>query len=182
MRALRAMAAAATLATGMTARDHPVRERAVTVCMRAGPDAAAVFRAQAAASQIFAAVGVKLVWPSDTRRCAAPATGIVIRLEANTPPDHHPGELAYAMPYERTTIVVFYDRVQAANVPQLLAHVLVHEITHLLQGVAVHSASDMMKPRWRPRDLIEMRRTPLQFTDEDVFRIHRGLDARERLK
>jgi hypothetical protein len=131
---------------------------------------------------MFAGAGVKLIWQSDLRRCAAPAIGIVIRLEGRTPSDHYPRAMAYAMPYQRTTIVVFYDRVQAANVPPLLAHVLVHEITHVLQFVAVHSTSDMMKARWEPRDYIEMRRRPLQFTEEDVVRIHCGLDARDGVK
>src|SRR5580698_9505171 len=53
--------------------------------------------------------------------------------------------LAYALPYEGTHIVIFYDRAQAAmpdpeGVAQLLAHVLAHEVTHVLEGVSRHSA------------------------------------------
>ena len=183
MTLLRTLAATATLATGIAASDLPVRQRSVTVCMNPGANAPAVYRAQSAASQMmFAGAGVQLIWQGDLRRCAVPTTGIVIRLEGATPSDHYPRAMAYAMPYERTTIVVFYDRVQAANVPPLLPHVLVHEITHVIQGVAVHSTSDMMKARWERRDYIDMRRRPLQFTEEDVFLIHRGLDARDGLK
>jgi hypothetical protein len=96
--------------------------------------------------------------------------------------DEHPGAMAYALPYSRTTIVVFYDRVQAAAVPPLLAHVLAHEITHVLEGLAVHSATGIMKAKWTSKDYVEMRRRALQFTDEDVILIRHGLDSLERRK
>jgi hypothetical protein len=56
----------------------------------------------------------------------------------------------------------------------VLAHVLAHEITHVLQGAARHSESGITKARWTLDDLAEMRVLPLRFTVEDVELIHRG--------
>ena len=136
----RTLAATLFLVPVVTAGERPLR-REVSVCMNPGANGPAVFRAQAAASGMFAATGVRLVWQGDPGWCATHPAGIVIRLIESTPADLFPGALAYAMPYEGRTIVVLYDRVRAANVPSLLTHVLVHELTHLVQGVAVHSAT-----------------------------------------
>jgi hypothetical protein len=96
------------------------------------------------------------------------ADAIVITLSCETPPGH---------------IVVFYSRVcqkmSPARVPVLLAHVLAHEIAHILQGVQRHSESGLMKPQRDDADFFEMARKPLGFTEEDVDLIYRGLDARK---
>ena len=62
--------------------------------------------------------------------------------------------LAYALPYEGTHIVILFDRVrkmQPNYVPAVLAHVLVHEVTHILQGIQRHSESGVMKAHWDSR-------------------------------
>jgi len=94
-----------------------------------------------------------------------------------------PRALAYALPYEGTHIVIFYDRVQAAvvdpnTVTVLMAHVLAHEITHVLEGVARHSAEGVLKARFIEADYSRMSFKPLKFADEDVARIHQGLEQR----
>ena len=65
--------------------------------------------------------------------------------------------LAYALPFEGTHIVVFYDRVEecvrADLFPTLLAYVLVHEITHILQEITRHSATGIMKRALGPARL-----------------------------
>src|SRR5262249_1158427 len=62
---------------------------------------------------------------------------------------HDPKALAYAMPYEKTHMVVFLDRVRAVAEPNavrfVLAYVLLHEITHMLEGMARHSETGIMK-------------------------------------
>jgi len=168
---------AALIATGTSAgetRRDSLRE--VRVCMNPGGNASTVFRAEATASRIFERLGLKMVWHGDPRSCTAPNDGIVIILVGNTPADRHPGALAYATLSERT-VVVFHDRVQAAAIPPLQAHVLIHEITHILQGVVRHSETGMMKSSWDHRDYVNMDRS-LPFTDQDVRLIHRGLDIR----
>jgi hypothetical protein len=59
-----------------------------------------------------------------------------------------------------------------------LAHVLAHEITHILQGVSRHSESGVMKATWDQRDFEKMAWKPLTFTERDVMLIHFGLEAR----
>jgi hypothetical protein len=147
--------------------------------MYPGANASAVFRAEGVASQLLATAGVKLNWQGDVRACAWSKSGIVISLLLNTPQEEHPGAMAYALAYAGTGIAVFYDRIQQANVAPLLAHVLAHEIAHMLQGVTLHSTSGIMKARWDPRDYAEMCRKPLGFTEDDKLLIRHGLDVRE---
>ena len=58
---------------------------------------------------------------------------------------------------------------------QLLAHVLVHEITHILQGITRHSETGIMKAHWTPEDYEEMQLRPLSFTRKDIELIQIGL-------
>jgi hypothetical protein len=62
--------------------------------------------------------------------------------------------------------------------PALLAHVLVHEITHILQGVDRHSETGVMKARWTTADYVQIRAQPLPFTDWDIDLIQEGLASR----
>ena len=132
-------------------------------------------RAKAMASEMFAGIGVRVEW-----RSGRPADGaIAIELATATPPTFVPGALAYALPYEGVHIQVFYDRINRAPAPaELLAHVMVHEITHILQGIARHSDSGVMKANWISEDFSRMRFKALPFTEEDVVLTHRGLELR----
>jgi len=122
---------------------------------------------------------VKIEWHQQN---SCPAEALLISISNSTPADLLPGALAYALPYEGTHIVVFYDRVQKmvepGTAPYLLGHVLAHEITHILQGVVQHSSEGIMKARWTPQDRSSLARKPLHFTEFDVVLIHNGLDAR----
>ena len=66
--------------------------------------------------------------------------------------------MAYASPYEGSHVVLYFTRlreaISAESVSVLLAHVMVHEVAHILQGVAQHSADGMMKERWTSRDIV----------------------------
>jgi len=57
----------------------------------------------------------------------------------------------------------------------LLGHVLVHEITHVLQGVSRHSEEGVMKARWNIPDFRAMEAHPLPFDRLDVLLIHAGV-------
>jgi hypothetical protein len=120
----------------------------VTVCIDrspGGPD----YMVEGEASKIFSAIPVAVVWRP--RRQCQTSDAIRIRLNSRTPGDLMPGALAFAQPYRGTYIEIFYDRVRATvpaeSVPHLLAYVLVHEIAHILQGVARHSETGIMKAR-----------------------------------
>jgi hypothetical protein len=86
--------------------------------------------------------------------------------------------MAYAMPYLEggTRIYVFVDRVAAmvpaGRVGTLLGHVLVHEITHGLEGISRHSPRGVMKAHWDTPDFRAMEVRPLPFDEQDVLLIH----------
>jgi hypothetical protein len=134
--------------------------------------------AEALAAQMFLSTGVRIGWHDGGQ---LPAGAIAITL-ASRAPEFTPGAMAFALPFERVHITVFLDRVQHANgsvpPPVLLAHVLVHEITHILQGSDRHSHSGVMKERWTAQDYEAMARKPLPFAAEDLDLIHRGAAAR----
>ena len=69
------------------------------------------------------------------------------------------------------TVIVFIDRMQrlqrhGAN--RVMAHVLVHEITHIIQRIGRHSHTGIMKASWNDQDYFEMASKPLSFGQEDV--------------
>ena len=174
------MVGMATVAAGLIA-GNPAEGRTVLVCLNPGGNAAVVGRAQAGADRIFRQIGLRLRWQPDVRRCGN-GIGIAIALAENTPVSSHPGALAYALPFAGARAVVFFDRVRAAappeRMPALLAHVLAHEIVHILQGVDRHSEAGLMKPRWEHADHVEMGRRPLPIAPDDVLLIERGLHVR----
>jgi len=134
--------------------------------------------AQGVASKMFANIGVTLDWRAG-RPKASESNPIVVEFVTNTPTDRLPGALAYALPYEGVHISIFWDRVSQFPVArELMAHVMVHEITQILQGAARHSEEGVMKARWTAADRAEMEVKPLSFTSYDVELINVGLAAR----
>jgi hypothetical protein len=157
----------------------------VLVCLHDGGHNVVSFQATALASKMYANIGVTLDWQSGSRACKT-AGAIHVALADDTPDKLMPGALAYALPYEGIHIRVFFDRIRAtvpeSVVPSLLAHVLVHEIGHILQGINRHSAAGVMKAHWAGVDYHCMLRGNLPFTEEDTMLIHRGMEDRaERL-
>jgi len=132
------------------------------------------------ASKMFATIGIRLDWRGGEPPRASATRPIGIELAANTPANLLPGALGSAMPYEGVHIRVFYDRIQSDVAPRsvLLAHVLVHEIVHILQGTDQHSNSGVMKAVWTHQDHVQMRTEALPFTPGDVELIRLGLALR----
>jgi hypothetical protein len=164
----------------LNSRASVLPDKSVTVCMERGSAVGEGFQARAIASKIFAAIEVTINWHVGLDGC--PARSIRISLCQITPKSERPGAYAYALPYEGSDIVVYYDRISAYQVrtaiPTLLAHVLVHEITHILEGIARHSDSGIMKARWDDKDFVDMAWRPLKFTQGDIDLIHAGLVGR----
>jgi hypothetical protein len=136
------------------------------------------------AAKMFAGIGLRIRW-----RIGQPAASqlqqegaIVVRLATDFPETFRPSSSAFALPYEGVHITVFFDRLSRSarqrGLPVLLAHVLVHEITHMLQGLGRHSDSGIMKAHFTKDDCRHMTWKPLPFAPEDVELIHRGLAAR----
>jgi hypothetical protein len=157
----------------------PGNARKLTVCMNEAAGAAPAM-ARKTVSQMFAGIGVTIDWR--TQRGDCPADALKIRLSNKTEETLRPGALAYALPYEGTHIVVFYDRIQQMGnprfAPRVMAHVIVHEITHITERVARHSSEGVMKARWSGGDLRVMERKLLAFDAADVDLIYAGLEYR----
>jgi hypothetical protein len=160
----------------------PMNDREVTVCMENSGEVRMVPLAQMTATKMFGGIGVKIHWRARTTDC--PSEGIVISLSERTPATLKPGALAYAKPYEGTHIVLFYDRIVqfygSVRVAPLLSHVLVHEITHILQGTVRHSENGVMKAHWTWIDYAQMACKPMRFDRDDVDLVHAGLRVRAR--
>lgn len=153
--------------------------RILTVCMDDAPGPVPTV-ARMFVAQMFAGIGVRIHWRARLAEC--PAGALKISLSNKTEETLHPGALAYALPYEGTHIVVFYDRIlgmgNLRSVPRVMAHVIAHEIGHILERTVRHSADGVMKARWSNDDIHAMQRKPLAFATEDVDLIYMGLAYR----
>jgi len=155
-------------------------EPGIPVCVETtGSSSAALFLAEGLTSKMFVAAGVTIDW---RRGHNCPADGIRISVSEDTPDADHPHAYAYALPYEGAHIVLFQDRIQAAAgqraQPFLLAHVLVHELTHILEGTCRHSDTGILKAVFTQADIAQMELHPLPFAEEDLELIHFGLEIR----
>jgi hypothetical protein len=172
-----------TAAIGWAGEVSQQSSRVVRACMKPGENAGMMFRGQATASHILKQAGVRLEWKSDDRACAN-GGGFVISVSRQTPASWRPRALAYAMPFEQTQIVLFYDRVLTiatpAVTPYLLGYVLAHEIVHMLQGVDRHSNTGVMKATWAAADYADMQSGRLRLTELDVALVRSGFLANPR--
>ncbi|MBZ5585547.1 MAG: hypothetical protein LAQ30_25780 [Acidobacteriia bacterium] len=149
-----------------------------------GPGADVLEYARRTAAGMFASIGVRVAWAAPGE--GEPANGLVLHLYVTDRPQtgHDPAALAFAYPYApEKGITVMWDRLLAVCgsgselVPRLLAHVMVHELTHVLEGVSRHSDTGVMKAHWTAGDYSEMMRKPLPFTDFDAELIHGRVDG-----
>lgn len=151
------------------------------VCVERGNDHQLVVeRAQVMAAAILKKIGLSVEW-RDYAACKVELDAAIrVTLVVQRNDEDHPGALAYAHAFEGRHIRVLYDRVLKMGpdrVVAVLAYVLVHEITHLLQGTDFHSDTGIMKRRWNSSDFAQMERGTLFFTDADVLLIHLGRKA-----
>jgi hypothetical protein len=162
------------MATNARAFDVKVDQK-VAVCMAPGAGLTRTVMAEAITSRMFKKIGLIIKWHAT--HC--PSQGIQITLQFDTPTTQKPGALGYAVLNEGTRIVVFYDRILALyndrSLPLVLAHVLTHEITHVLEGISRHSDSGLMKAFWSREDINGMGIRPMEFSDEDITLIYNGL-------
>ncbi|MCX6628534.1 MAG: hypothetical protein NTW28_12985 [Candidatus Solibacter sp.] len=185
---LSGLAAAFLLCGAAAARTRvPDAQPDVLVCVRDDvfmSGGAVAARAEKTATAMFTAIGVRVAWTVEGEDGGG-AAGVVLHLHIadRAQPGVRERAMAYAYPYagEAKLITIIWDRVRAAErtVPglaaALLAHVMAHEITHVLQGVSRHSATGVMKPAWTLTDCQAMYRKPLPFTPEDARLVDLGL-------
>lgn len=152
----------------------------VIVCVEYDSEPRAVQIAQTVATRLLAANDVNLRWQTGFKAC--PDHAVRITLAAHSASAGHPGAYGYASPYEKSRIHIFVDRVAAAEpgptMPQLLGHVLAHEITHILQAIVRHSETGLMRAHWTPEDHVRMRSSLLAWDPADREIIHAGLATR----
>jgi hypothetical protein len=179
---IRRMGIMAALMAGMTPTvahaGQPQQKVTVYLRDRANIHPEVRIPAEALAARIFGKIGISLEW--GTREPAGESSQpIFIELVRGTPENRMPGALAYALPYEGIHITVFFDRMEKMPGPgTVLAHVMVHEIAHVLQGISRHSEAGVMKAHWTAKDFGDMSYKPLVFTALDVELIYAGLSAR----
>jgi hypothetical protein len=175
----------AMTATAMFGKPVAFRaDRTVVICTESASDTTGqTFEARGYASAMFNSIGVKLAWHIGMKNC--PEHSLMMSFSDHTPVDLRPGAFAYALPYDGTHIRVFYDRVAQIGqtssrdlMVRVLAHVYVHEITHILEGVARHSETGVMKANWTKNEYMDMMHKPLPFTEFDVILINQGLAHR----
>ena len=147
-------------------------------------ESAAISLAEGQAQRMLAGAGISTQWtigqPSHTGQAE-----VIEAIITDQPDDSfRPGALAYAtLGLESgVRIEIFYNRIRMhgheSEIPAILAHVLVHEITHILEGCNRHSGSGIMKAHWDANDWRSLRRSPLPFADEDLQRIHSWSESR----
>jgi hypothetical protein len=125
------------------------------------------------AAMMFRGAGVDIRWTCGNVPDSGFRTPLVISLVSHAPDGFRPSVMAYALPYEGVHIVIFYDRIEIARRAEtILAYVLVHEITHILEGQSRHSETGVMKARWGLDDYARMLSRQLTFAPEDIERIH----------
>jgi hypothetical protein len=154
--------------------------RDVTVYYRDNADVPCGVRTQALllAANVFGTVGVKVHFHAGVPPASDP-DAIAIEFTTHTPANFMPGALAYALPYEGVHIRIFWDRIgNGGSAFRTLQYVLLHEITHILQGVARHSDEGIMKAHWGDDEKAQIRSGLLRFTPNDIDLIHSGMGLR----
>ena len=170
--------------------EKPIPDVVVYVADSNVVPASVLLQAEATATRMFAGIGLKLRWrerrPGRSGEaagspCAAGRTKeIGVRMAARKPATASSEAFASANPYAREDeqITLFYGELHEATrhqprlEPMVMAHILVHELTHVLQGVARHSEAGVMQAHWTPRDYADMERNPLKFTGDDTDLVH----------
>ncbi len=143
-----------------------------------------LYASERIASSIFNQAGVRIRWRLGQPKSLQRKTPIVLTLSFDTPARVSPDVFAYALVFDGIHIKIFGDRVleyahhSARLTTYLLAHVMVHEITHVLEGVDRHSREGVMKARWTPAEIEEMVVKPLSFSPEDIQLIRAGMGRR----
>jgi len=127
---------------------------------------------------IYRRIGVDIEW-----RCAHSSfeREIDIRFVKSAAKGRSPAALAFTAPSEGRTVWILLSRLHQlpeANREQVIGFLMAHEMGHLLQGVARHSARGIMKASWTAHDLYLMAKETLNFEPEDIDLIHRGLRQR----
>jgi hypothetical protein len=181
---------AGILAAGIAAHARDSKPLDVTVYVKGDSSAPSSVDqgARSTVTWMFARVGVRVAWrDGEPGTGAAPGSPVTIQVRfTREVPDASREALAYALPFgeEGVAINVMYDRIRwvarrSSREAPILAHVLAHEIGHVLQGTNGHAQTGVMKAHWNGQDYDAMEKKPLEFTSLDVEMIKDGLNLRK---
>lgn len=157
---------------------------AVPVCVDLRPTITSGQGATRVAEKIFTDAGIPTKWYR-MRDCPASGDAVRITFESERPSTFKPGAMAYAFPYEGSHIVVIIDRVRAyadssaqGLMQCALAYVMAHEVCHILEGVAHHSGTGIMKASFGRTESFQMTARSLRFASSDLELMNIGMMKR----
>jgi hypothetical protein len=171
---------------------EPERNRQeLKVCVEHDEGLSVLVQALAVTQKMFVGIGVRMKWQLGLHAC--PATAIHITLINESVDTSLPNDvLGSALLAEPPHIRLFADRIHYyTSCPpsvgpycriaeaHVMAHVLTHEVSHVLEGANRHSDLGVMKAQWDANDFLKMKRGSLPFAPVDVQLIRAGLDRRE---
>jgi hypothetical protein len=151
----------------------------------AGAPPSVVGSAASEVTQLYADIGVRLVWRDAPSADAGSEVIRVILLPDETGDLHHAADTVMGAAVSisgRTHVAyVFYRRVRteadryATSTIQLLACAMAHEIGHLLMPRVPHSAAGLMRARWCRDDFSRADQGQLRFSAEQIALIRARL-------
>jgi hypothetical protein len=175
------------LATAATAAaDNQERMLFVYLHDRHLVDSATLAGAKPIVARMFAEIGVRVQWrtgdprPQLEQGCGRRSVGV--RFAAQSQHTNVDATvLASTLPYTAGVPITILlgqlsplSRSKPSHARALLAHVLVHEISHAL-GINRHSESGVMRAFWSDDEKNQMVERPLAFTPDEVEAIDRGM-------
>lgn len=178
-----------TAADCMALGDQPVVEVDLPVTTNPVMDLA-VQRAHLIVNELYAEIGVRVVWGAmASARSACTQEGlrrkIVVDFADAAPPGLHTDVFAFSNPYSTRgpCVTLLMNQIVPAvrknpiSAGYLLGYVLAHEIGHVLQGVGGHSETGVMKARLSQWEIVNMPKDQLHFTAHDAELIQKGFSA-----
>jgi hypothetical protein len=175
----------------VAAAKPPSKLEPITVCVAASGDSyddGTAEVAQVMAGRMFHTIGINIKWHREVEDCPrTPAGSIVVTFPRHVPPGLGPDAFASALPFEGIHLEIYLWRIphrvtsyQATFYQAtFISHLLVHEITHLLEGLAHHSDSGIMKASWDAADINQMMNGELRFSEQDMRLIGDGIRSRQ---
>jgi hypothetical protein len=148
----------------------------VSVCLSGADDLYTVSRAETLASTMLRGAGASVEFHGENSRFCRRDNGqaLTITFVSRLPPGLARGTLASAWPYEGSHIAIYYDQLPPERT-YILAHILVHEIAHMLEGTIRHSDFGVMNANWSRAEVAQMRFRNLPFTELDKMLIQAGI-------
>ncbi len=186
------LAIATTLMVGhvVTAQAETSPSMAVLLINHANAPSGVVAAAQELVSRIFIAAGVNVEWsvagnmqhsvsdcrlrviltaqPQDARDRRMNVMGAALIGSAGS------GRLAYVFLRE----VEDYAGLTKTDPAVVLAHVMAHEMGHLLLGHRGHSVAGIMRAKWEPMEIARIREDLLTFTADEATTVRKSAPVR----